>query len=340
MVEGKNIMNKVLTISIAAYNVEKYLDKCLRSFSDERFNDTLEVLIVNDGSKDKTPEIAESYVNRYPKIFRLIDQENGGHGSTIMTGIMKATGKYFRIVDGDDWIDTENLLKLVDVLKTKSVDAVITPYYLNDLQTGESTLVPLPKQFRNVGERSLLNIQMSKSMGHYFCIHCMTISSSLLKNRNITLLKNTFYEDAEYVVKCLSFVNSIAFLNIPIYYYLVNNATQSCNVSMMLKRYDHHDRVLKECVKFYQNYILNEKSNAKSKLVVFRISELMKTQFKIALVVNTNYVQGNMQANELKKYAMQFCPQAMHYSYTKYRIYKILRFVAHILHINLNAVVN
>ena len=74
-------MGKILSIAVPSYNVEKYLNKCLDSFSDDRLKDGLEVLIVNDGSTDRTEEIANAYVERYPEIFQLINKENGGHGS-------------------------------------------------------------------------------------------------------------------------------------------------------------------------------------------------------------------------------------------------------------------
>ena len=102
-------LNTILSIAVPSYNVEKYLDKCLTSFSDERFNDRLEVIVVNDGSKDNTQQIAEGYIARFPRIFRLINKENGGHGSAVNAGIENATGKYFRIVEGDDWAKTDNM---------------------------------------------------------------------------------------------------------------------------------------------------------------------------------------------------------------------------------------
>ena len=100
-------MGKLLTISIAAYNVEKFIKKTLDSLIVD--SDELEVLIVNDGSKDETLKIAKEYEIKYPNIFRAIDKENGGYGSTINTGIIEATGKFFKQLDGDDWFETESI---------------------------------------------------------------------------------------------------------------------------------------------------------------------------------------------------------------------------------------
>ena len=99
---------KVLTISIAAYNVEKYLDNTLNSLICNKM-DKLEVIIQNDGSKDSTCEVAKKYVEKYPNVFILNDKKNGGYGSTINASLKMAKGKYFKQLDGDDWFDTSNL---------------------------------------------------------------------------------------------------------------------------------------------------------------------------------------------------------------------------------------
>ena len=94
-------MKPILSVVVPSYNVEQYLDKGLTSYSDDRFNGRLEIIVVNDGSKDKTQEIAEGYAKRFPNIFKVINKENGGHGSAVNAGIDNATGKYFRIIDGE-----------------------------------------------------------------------------------------------------------------------------------------------------------------------------------------------------------------------------------------------
>ena len=101
---------KLLTISIAAYNVEKFLDKTLSSLCNESISEDVEVLIIDDGSKDKTSDIAKKYEKKNPKIFKYVYKENGGHGSTINKGIELAQGKYFRVLDGDDYFSLHSRL--------------------------------------------------------------------------------------------------------------------------------------------------------------------------------------------------------------------------------------
>ena len=120
---------KILTVSVAAYNVEKYLKKLVGSITAMKNRDMVEVLIVDDGSKDRTPDLGMKYQAQYPGIIRYIRKENGGHGSTINTGIREAKGRYFRALDGDDWLDTAGADELVKRLAQESeADAVITDF--------------------------------------------------------------------------------------------------------------------------------------------------------------------------------------------------------------------
>lgn len=121
-------MNKLLTIVVPVYKVEPYINKCLIScvLDDEKLMNQLEVIIVNDGTPDNSAEMSREYVKRYPKTFRQIDKENGGHGSAWNVGLKEATGKYLRFLDSDDWLT--NLDKLMSKLQSCEADVVLTNY--------------------------------------------------------------------------------------------------------------------------------------------------------------------------------------------------------------------
>lgn len=111
-------MEKLLTVVIPSYNVEQYLNQTLESFViDSQWLEKLEILIVDDGSKDHTADIGKEYEHRYPGIFHVISKENGGHGSTINRGIQEAKGKYFKVVDGDDWVDSSGFQNFIKMLE-------------------------------------------------------------------------------------------------------------------------------------------------------------------------------------------------------------------------------
>ena len=119
---------KILTVSIAAYNVEKYIDQTLKSLVVPEIMDKLEVLVIDDGGKDSTVDIVERYVDQYPDTFKLIRKENGGWGSTVNCGLKNATGKYFKLLDGDDYFS--ELARFIDVLQQTDADLVYTPYVI------------------------------------------------------------------------------------------------------------------------------------------------------------------------------------------------------------------
>ena len=120
-------MSKVLTISIAAYNVEKYIRQALDSLLIKDI-DKLEILVEDDGGTDGTADIVKEYEKKYPNSIKLVHKENGGYGSTINKSIGIATGKYFKQLDGDDWYDKSNLQKLVNILEKINSDVVYSPY--------------------------------------------------------------------------------------------------------------------------------------------------------------------------------------------------------------------
>ena len=91
---------KILSVAIPSYNSQDYMRKCVESLLPA--GNDIEIIIVNDGSKDRTGEIAEEYASRYPGIVKAVHQENGGHGEAVNTGLKNATGLYFKVVDSDD----------------------------------------------------------------------------------------------------------------------------------------------------------------------------------------------------------------------------------------------
>ena len=106
---------KLLSIAIPCYNSQDYMENCIESLLVG--GEEVEILIVDDGSSDRTAEIADDYARKYPTIVKAIHQENGGHGEAVNAGIRNATGLYFKVVDSDDWVDEEALYKILDVLK-------------------------------------------------------------------------------------------------------------------------------------------------------------------------------------------------------------------------------
>lgn len=122
-------MEKLLTIVIPAYNMEKYLYRCLDSIIVESVMDKVQVLVINDGSKDRTSEIAHEYADKYPHYITAVDKENGNYGSCMNVGLSLAEGKYFRSLDADDWFNTNNYEKFVEELERTDADMLVGDRY-------------------------------------------------------------------------------------------------------------------------------------------------------------------------------------------------------------------
>lgn len=242
-------MEKLLTVVVPSYNVEKYLEETLESFVIPEIMDDLEVLIVNDGSKDRTPEIGAAYEKRYPQTFRLISKENGGHGSTINRGIEEAKGTYFKVVDGDDWVDRGGFTELIHRLKTSDADYVVTDYYkVNDVTKEKKSetfpyLKAHPKcRFEEVvGNTDIL-------------MHALVIRTAILKENGIRLDEHCFYVDNEYITFPVPFVETVEYYEIPVYMYRLAQATQSVSMQGFQRHLPDHVKVTMRLVRFAAKY--------------------------------------------------------------------------------------
>lgn len=242
-------MQKVLTITIPSYNVEKYLKQTLDSFLSPEILEEVEVLIVDDGSKDRTAEIGKVYERQYPQTFRVISKENGGHGSTINRGIQEAKGTYFKVVDGDDWVDTEDFVKLVKALKNCTAQYVVTNYYeVNDV-TGEKT----PVDYKVLKEKEIWSFEEAGKRKQ-IAMHALVIQTSILKENQIRLDEHCFYVDVEYVLYPIPYVETVQFLDLFVYMYRLAVMTQSVSLQGYQKHMQNHIDVILHLTDFFQEY--------------------------------------------------------------------------------------
>lgn len=221
---------KVLTISIASYNVESCLSKAVDSIVNCRNLDNIEVLIVNDGSKDKTAEIGRDYENRYPESVRLIDKKNGGHGSTINSGIENASGKYYRSLDADDWVVTESLDRLVERLQQTDVDMVLCGY--NEC-IGEKTI--LMEDFKRLKDDTIYQLSDIVHSIKWMCYHSLVYKTKILQENKIAIDEKCFYVDNEYAIYPLPFINTVLYFSEPVYCYRIGVEEQSISPTSRMK---------------------------------------------------------------------------------------------------------
>lgn len=235
-------MGKILTVVIPSYNVEVYLEDCLESFVNSEVMEEIEVLIVNDGSTDQTEQIGKRYEKKYPDTFRVITKVNGGHGSTINRGIEEAKGKYFKVVDGDDWVDTRNFIKLVKKLMETDADLVANNYTWMNHTSG----LPEKRQeypFEKVEYNKLYpfsEIADTTEIG----MHAMTVKTELLRRAGEKIDEHTFYVDVEYIIFPIPYVQTVLFLEESVYRYRLGLPNQSMSIQKMQKNMKNHLRVL------------------------------------------------------------------------------------------------
>lgn len=269
--------NKILSIIIPSYNTSRFMNKCIPTFLDERVIDELEILIINDGSTDNTVNLAQEYAEKYPGTICLINKENGGHGSVINLGIQIASGKYFKVVDGDDWVNTENFFRLVQDLKKEEADLVINPYEtINEKNTKTKRFI--------LAENYGRNLQFDKVCLRYpqFEIPGITIRTSILKENNIRVREKCLYEDSEYDLYPIIYIETISVLDYPVYQYLVGQADQSISASNSLKNHEMHYLVIGDCIQYYEKCKTDISKNKRIYMTNV-IMKLIRSQYNIYL---------------------------------------------------------
>ena len=131
---------KLLSLIIPTYNMEALLPRCLDSLLVPATLERLEVMVVNDGSRDGSLAVATGYKERFPQTVTVIDKPNGNYGSTINAALPVAQGKYVKVLDSDDWFDTAALVAFLDELESVEADMVVTHFtILHDDGTRELT---------------------------------------------------------------------------------------------------------------------------------------------------------------------------------------------------------
>lgn len=269
---------KILTIVIPSYNTSSYIDKNLPSFLNADVLDKLEILIINDGSRDNTAEVAKKYEDKYPDTVKLINKENGGHGSVINKGIELASGKYFKVVDGDDWVNTSNLGSLVNSLKAVDADLIINPYYF----VFEKSQKIKEIKFEAPSYGKVLRFDSVCKNYQKLPIHAITYKTSVLRENNIKVREHCFYEDNEFDLFPIPYIDTVVIFNYPIYYYLIAQKNQSVSDENTLKNSKMFYSVIQDCI-INLDKILDSTTASRHDYIVRTILELIRSQYNIYL---------------------------------------------------------
>ena len=246
------MLNDTVSIIVPIYNKEKYLEKCLDSILGQTYRD-LEIILVDDGSvKDETPAICDEYAAKYPTIVKAIHQENGGHGEGVNQGIRNATGLYYKVVDSDDWLDTDALKKVLERLTTlvargTAPDLMICNYVYEHVEDNTSHTVRYTNVFP---QNRLFNWT---HVGHFrpdqnILMHSVMYRTEVLRKCGMVLPKHTFYVDNIFVYEPLVYVRTMRYFNVDAYHYFIGREDQSVNEKVMMGRMDQQLRVTRQMI--------------------------------------------------------------------------------------------
>ncbi len=233
-----SLSDKVLTVSIAAYNVEKTIEETLDSLvvgvPDEILH-KIEIIVVNDGSQDGTTDVVKKYAERYPESVRIYDKENAGWGSTVNTSIKLARGKYLKLLDGDDWFLTENIPEFVHFLEGAEADLVMSPYIkrypAEELQDNNHRLIG----------KEVCGIEKLDSEEDIF-MHELAVRTDRIRSGEVQIAEKCFYTDNEFAFEAIRCSDTVQRYEKPVYVYRLGNAEQSVGLNGIKKHY--HDTVV------------------------------------------------------------------------------------------------
>lgn len=292
---------KLLSICVPSYKVECFLDRCLFSMISSDVANLLEILVVNDGSPDNSREIALAYQEHYSSIVHLIDKENGGHGSTINAALEVATGTYFRVVDGDDWLDSIELSKLLTTLLDNHLepDLVSSNYY--QVYAGSGDTVAWEKQGKYPYDK-VIDFATADFSQEYFSIHSLMAKTAIMRNADFKIQEHTYYVDVEYMLFFIPYVKTVMFTSGYLYRYTVGNAEQSINPDVFLSRYDQHDRVIRRMVTYFTRWPDALSPGQLSYVRHIFAQYLVKTHFELSLIMDPDKVRGCARARDFDNF--------------------------------------
>ena len=261
------IMNgEILSIIIPSYNISKYINDVLPSYVDERFFGKVKIILIDDGATDDTKEKASYYINKYPQLFEFVHKENGGHGSVINYGVHRIVKtKYFKVIDGDDWVYKDALYELVKYLLSSDDDLIVSDcsYEYKDHQS--------------------ISYGIRKTNGLFnLRIHNVTFKTKIFKDHNIFVREKVFYEDSQYVLYPLEYVRTIKYLPGVVARYRQDEPSQSVNPQVQLRRKEQYEIVSFDLLE-YVNKVYNDNSvrNDLKKFILDSVTRIVFGAFEL-----------------------------------------------------------
>lgn len=236
---------KILTIAICAYNMEQYIAQAVESCICKNI-DKIEVLVMNDGSTDKTAEIVQKYCDKYPDSIYLINKANGGWGSNLNEAVKLANGKYFKELDADDWFDTEELDRFICALEKYDADMFYNYYrqcYIDHTELCGECVRPYGGEIRKLNDIK---------EGILFTIWAVCFRTELLKKYHRNLPEHTLYTDTLFIMQVLPYIEEIYITDLCVYQYRLGREGQSVDKESIKKHFKESMKVTDTELQIYK----------------------------------------------------------------------------------------
>lgn len=274
---------KLLTVAIPCYNSQEYMKHAIESVLVG--GEDIEILIVNDGSKDDTAKIADEFEVAYPGIVRAIHQENGGHGEAVNAGLRNAKGLYYKVLDSDDWLDQDSLLRVMNKLRQmvkegKMVDMFLANYVYEKPSEHKHKVIRYEGVFPEsqiFGWSDIKRFKISQNI----LMHSVIYRTQMLHDCGLELPKHTFYVDNIFVYVPLPNVKTMYYMDVNLYRYYIGREDQSVNEDVMISRIDQQIKVNKIMIDAYD---LTKIRNKKLKDYMVKYLAMMMTVSSIFLI--------------------------------------------------------
>lgn len=296
---------KILSIIIPTYNMEKYLHRCVDSLiAVESILPYLEIIIVNDGSKDKSLNIAQDYQHKYPESIIVIDKKNGNYGSCINAALPIVHGKYIKVIDADDWVINSNLVKYLEKLKNTDADLIITDY-TNVFENNQHQYL---RSFKLDTDKFYNNDILTSISLKDFQMHSVTYRTEILRKLKYKQTEGISYTDQEWIFYPIQKVKRIIYFNLNLYQYLLGRTGQTMDTKVFAKQIPQQIFIVKKMIEWYnsQQVIPNSLDNYQSNYFFNRMSMLLSGIYKTILLLSQHPSLKDIR--ELDEYLQQKAP--------------------------------
>lgn len=294
-------MEKLLSIVIPTYNMSLYIERCINSLISDKTKDLLDILVINDGSKDDSSKKAKALACLYPDTIKVIDKENGNYGSCVNLGLSKAVGKYIKILDADDYMNTDALEETLEIMSQQDCDLILTDF--NKLYTNKKSKLHALK----IPTRQ--ELQLEKICGGHdfkaFWMHSVAYKRSLFAKMKYHQTEGISYTDQEWIFLPLAMVRTVYYLPVPLYQYNLGREGQTVSRSFMQKHFNDHLVCIKSLLETFDTLPSDIPPSIKD-MLYRRLFGLTKFVYKSCLI----YGFSSNCYQELKafdKYLKQHC---------------------------------